>query len=191
MRTLIFTTALFAASAALAQAPAPADLDYSYAELRFVDADNGGEGLSIGASYAVDANWIVVGSLSDLDFNGGVDSRSISLGAGYVWSYKPAMDLLAIARYIDTDVDFPGSSAGFPGGSAGDSGLGLSSGARGWIRPDIEWRGFVHHVDVGDSDTFIELAGDYYLNREISVGLSVEIGGDNDAFSIGGRWYFR
>jgi hypothetical protein len=184
MRTLISIAAIFAAGAASAQQQTTTKpLDYSYAELRLIDADNGGDGISIGASFAIDENWIVVAELSDIDYDFGVDTQSLAVGAGYVWHYRPEFDLLATVRYMDLEVDFPS-------GSADDTGLALMAGARGWVTPQIEWRGTVNYVDVGDNDTFFELGGDYHLNDSIAVGLSLQVGGDNDIFSIGGRWFF-
>ena len=51
--------------------------------------------------------------------------------------------------------------------------------------------GFVNHINLDDSDTFLELAGDYYFTEQFSAGISLEFAGDNDAFTIGARWYFR
>ena len=46
-------------------------------------------------------------------------------------------------------------------------------------------------VTVGDSDTFVEIAGDYYFTQEFAAGLSVDIGADVDTITIGARWFFR
>ena len=70
---LLFVALSFHATAAAQQTsrrPMPADLSYSYVELRLIDVDvSGGDGFSIGGSYELDGPWIVIGSLTSLDFN--------------------------------------------------------------------------------------------------------------------------
>ena len=46
-------------------------------------------------------------------------------------------------------------------------------------------------INLDNSDTYLELAGDYYFTAQFSAGLSLEFAGDTDAFTIGARWYFR
>ena len=185
MRSLLTLFGLLVASTAAAQAPNQPSLEYTFAELRFVDVDvNGGDGFRLGGSYELQGNWLIVGSLTTLDFNNDVDTTTIDIGAGYVWPFQEDWDLVATARFLHTDVDTPF-------GSDDDSGLGLSGGIRGIIAPQFEVRGSVNHVTVGDSDTFIEIAGDYYFTPEFAAGLSVDLAGDADTLTIGARWYFR
>lgn len=185
MRTTLSILLLLAGGSAFAQAPQEPALGYNFAELRFVDVDvNGGDGLKLGGSFRFSGNWLAVGSLTRLNFNNDVDSTTLELGAGYVWPYRPDWDFLANVRIIRTDVDFPF-------GSADDTGVGLTGGVRGLIAPQFEVRGAVQHVSVDDSDTYLELAGDYYFTPNVAAGLSIEFGGDVDAWTIGARWYFR
>ncbi len=72
-----------------------------------------------------------------------------------------------------------------------DTGFALSAGTRGLLAPQFEIRGFVNHINLDDSDTFLEIAGDYYFTEQFAAGISLEFAGDNDAFTIGARWYFR
>ena len=184
MRKLMCASMLLLPAVGFAQAPGAAQpFDYNIAELRLLDTDNDGDGLELRGSYALDENWFVLGAWREVDF-GPVDGRQLELGAGYAWQYRPGLDLIGAVKYIDVDVDGP-----FVSGD--DNGLGLSAGFRHWLSPIIEWRGAVHHQRLDDSDTYLELAGDYYLNDRISVGLSLEFAGDLDVLSIGGRWFFR
>jgi hypothetical protein len=188
MRKLIFVSALLAQGTALAQTSQPAQtrpFSYDYAELRLIDADNDGDGLEIRGSFALDQNWIVLGGVRDLDFGDNVDWQVIDIGAGYVWHYRPEFDLIGAVKYLNGDVDTPS------GGGGDDSGLGLSAGIRTWLASQFELRGFVHHQSFDDSDTYLELAGDYHLNEQFAVGLSLEFAGDVDALTVGGRWFFR
>ncbi len=174
-------------SAAFAQtsaAPA-ADLSYTYAELRFVDYnDNGGDGFRVNGSYDLGNNWIILGGLTSADFNNNVDANIFEIGGGYVWRYTQDWDLVGTARFVNADIDSPG-------GSSDESGLALSGGVRGLLAPQFEIRGSVNYINLDDSDTYLELAGDYYFTRQFSAGLSLEFAGDSDLFSIGARYFFR
>jgi hypothetical protein len=173
--------------AALAQqSPAPsADLSYTYAGLRFVDFDdNGGDGLQIEGSFDLGNSWIIVGEYTSADFNNSVDLDWFEIGGGYVWSYTPDWDLVGTARFVSADADTPG-------GSSDETGFALTGGVRGMVAPNFEVRGSVNYINLDSSDTFLELAGDYYFTRQFSAGLSLEFAGDTDLYTIGARYYFR
>jgi hypothetical protein len=59
------------------------------------------------------------------------------------------------------------------------------------IAPRFEVRGSVNHITVGDSDTYLDIAGDYYFTPQFAAGLSIEFAGDTDIITIGGRWFFE
>lgn len=187
MKKLLGLALLLMQGAAMAQtnANAPATLNYNYAELRFVDVDdNGGDGLRINGSLDLGNNWLLVGGLTSLEFNNNVDVDIIEVGVGYAWKYTPDWDLVGSARFVNADTDAFG-------GNSDDTGFALSAGTRGFLAPDFEVRGSVNYIDVDNSDTYLEIAGDYYFTQQISAGLSIEFAGDSDLFTIGGRWYFR
>ena len=186
-RILGLALLLCAHSAAFAQAnnAANTDLSYSYAELRFVDYDdNGGDGFRINGSFDLGNNWIIVGGLTSADFNNNVDLTTFEIGGGYVWGYTPEWDIVGTARFVNADVDTPG-------GSSDESGLALSGGLRGMLAPNFEVRGSVNYINLDDSDTYLEIAGDYYFTQRFSAGLSLEFAGDADLWSIGARYFFR
>ena len=185
MKTLFALGILLIQGTALAQAPQQSSLKYNFAELRFVDLDvSGGDGFRLNGSYRVSGNWLVVGGVTSLDFNNNVDSTTVELGAGYFWPYRDTWDFVANARIVRMDVDTPG-------GSADDTGIGLEGGVRGLITPSFEVRGSVNHINLDNSDTYLELAGDYYFTPNFVAGLSVEFAGDVDALTLGGRWFFQ
>jgi hypothetical protein len=162
-----------------------ANLDYSYLELRFVDVDtNGGDGIRFTGSYDFGNSWLLVGGFTTLDFNNNVDSTAFELGAGYVWHYSDDFDLVSTLRLVKAEVDNPGQNVD-------DTGFAFSAGTRGLITPKFEIRGSINHIDVGNSDTYLELAGDYIFSRQFAAGVSLEFAGDNDVVTIGGRWFFR
>lgn len=187
MRMLFLVVCLFVQSAAFAQSnrQQPADLSYNYAELRYVDVDsNGGDGFRLNGSFELQNNWLIVGGITALDFNNNVDATIIEIGGGYVWHYNQDFDFFGTLRFVNAEFDTPGISAD-------DSGFAFSAGTRGYIAPQFEVRGSVNHVNLDNSDTYLELAGDYYFTRQFSAGVSLELAGDTDVFTLGARWYFR
>ena len=105
--------------------------------------------------------------------------RTIEIGAGYVWPWQQDWDLVGSARYADIGGDFD------------DSGVIFEGGIRGRLAPQFEIRGSVNHITAGDSDTFLEFAGDYYFSDQFAAGVSLEFAGDVDVFTVGARWFFR
>ena len=187
MKPVFFIACLLLQGTAIAQTAEvrPAALDYNYAELRFVDVDRaGGDGLRLNGSYELQNNWLIVGGLTSLDFDNNVDTTMFDIGAGYVWNYSPDWDLVGNLRYVRVDVD--GRN-----GNSDDSGFALSAGTRGLLTPEFEIRGSVNHINLDDSDTYLELAGDYHFNEHFSAGLSLEFAGDTDVFTLGARWFFK
>lgn len=187
MKSLVLLVGLLAQGVALAQSNLQqrTDLSYNYAELRFVDVDtNGGDGFALNGSYDLQNNWLIVGGITAIDFNNNVDVTWLEVGAGYVWPLSEDFDLVSTLRFVNGDLDAPG-------GGRDDNGFALSSGARGLLTPQFEVRGSVNHINLDNSDTYLEVAGDYYITPQISAGLSLEFAGDSDAITIGARWFFK
>ncbi len=192
MRMLTLLAGLLLQGIAIAQTTKEqqVDLSYSYAELRFVDVDRrGGDGIRLNGSFDLENNWLMVGGLTSLDFNNNVDETTVELGAGYVWHYSKDFDFVSTLRFVQTDFDTPG-------GNFDDNGFAFSAGARGTLTPQFEIRGSVNHINIDNitidnSDTYLDLAGDYYFTEQFSAGLSLEFAGDTDVFTIGARWFFR
>lgn len=192
MKILFLLAGLFVQGFAIAQTveKQKVNLSYSYAELRFVDVDRrGGDGIRLNGSFDLENNWLIVGGLTSLDFNNNADETTLELGAGYVWHYSKDFDLVSTLRFVRTDIDTPG-------GDFDDNGFAFSAGARGILTPQFEIRGSVNHtnidnISIDNSDTYLDLAGDYYFTEQFSAGLSLEFAGDTDVVTIGARWFFR
>ena len=186
MKILVILAGLLASNLAIAQysqQPQSGSLSYNYLELRYVDVDtNGGDGLRFAGSFDFGNNWLLVGSVTALKFNNNIDTTTFELGGGYVWNFSGDFDLLATVQYVSIDVSGSGNDK---------NGVRFSGGTRGLITPKFEIRGFLNHIAAGDSDTWLEFAGDYHFNRQFAAGLSIEFAGDNDAITIGGRWFFN
>ncbi len=185
MRISVLAVLMLAAGSSYAQGTKQPALSYDYLELRYVDVDNsGGDGFSLGGSYRFEGNWLILGDITRLNYDNNIDTTTFELGAGYVWPYRAGWDFHANARIVRTDVSFPS-------GSADDTGLGLTAGVRGLISEKFEVRGSINHINLDESDTYLELAGDYYFTPNFAAGLSLDLAGDFDTLSLGARWYFR
>jgi hypothetical protein len=160
------------------------DLSYTYAEVRFVDADNDGDGFRLNGSVELNGPWILVGGFTSLDFDGDVETSLLELGAGYVFNYTADFDLFGTLRIARAEVDTPF-------GDDDETGFAFSAGTRGMLTRQFEIRGSVNHINLDNSDTYLELAGDYYFTDQLAAGLSLEFAGDTDVFTIGARWFFR
>ncbi len=180
---------LCCAQSAIAQENVGSGLSYDYAELRFVDADidgrgGDGDGFSLGGSYQVAPKFVVTGSYTDLEFDGDVDFSQLSVGGGYIHPYREKIDIVGYASIIRQELDAGPYDED-------DTGIGLAGGIRALAAPQLELRATANYVNVDDSDTFIELGADYWLDKQFSVGISATLGGDLDTLTIGGRWFFN
>jgi hypothetical protein len=175
---------LQAATLVQAEESRPTAVDYTYAELRFVDVDvAGGSGLRLNGSYKLANNWLLVGGVTTIEFDSNVDSFAVELGGGYVWPYTQEFDLYGTVRLVRAEFDSPL-------GGANENGVALTAGTRGLITSQFEVRGSVNHINLDDSDTYVELGGDYHFTEVFSAGLTLELAGDADVISVGARWFF-
>ena len=147
-------------------------IEYNFFELRYVDV-KGGDGIEFGGSYRLNPEFYGLASFQDIDI-GPNNTDRLEIGGGYILP-NDKIDFAAEVMLIDAD---------------SESGFSLAAGGRGYVAPEIEARVFVKHVDVVNSDTFIELGGDYFVDVNISLGITLEVGSDSDTLTIGGRLYF-
>jgi len=162
---------------------AQTELSYTYAELRFVDLDEGDDGLRFGGSYRLNDDWYLFGEISDLDLNRNFDQSSYEFGGGYIHELNQNLHLIATASLITAEIDGPSFDDS-------DTGIGLAGGVRALLAPNVEVRGAVKHINLDNQDTFLEIAGDYFFNEQFSAGVSIEFAGDRDLFTIGARIHF-
>ena len=183
---LVLPTVLFAGSALAAE------LDYNYGELRYLDTeldaggiDADGDGFEIGGSLELAQSVHLFGNFQTLDFGSGVDASAFEVGGGYALPLNNGADLVGRLSYIDGEID-----AG--PGNFDDSGFGFAAGFRNMFHPQIEGRAFINFTDLDESgsQTSLEVAGDYFLNDEIALGASLELGDDVTTWSLGARWFF-
>jgi hypothetical protein len=151
-------------------------IKYNFAEIRLVDVD-GGDGIEFGGSYRINQQFYAALSFQTLDL-GPFDLDVLEISGGYIYPHKK-IDFAFEVGLIDADAS--GSS---------ESGFSLAAGGRSYVTPEVELRAYVRHVDVVNSDTFIELGGDYFLGENLSLGVTLELNSDPDTLTFGGRYYF-
>lgn len=181
-----------AASLLMAGSASAAELDYNYGELRYIETeldagpfDVDGDGFEIGGSMELAQSVHIFGNFQTLDFGSGIDASAFEIGGGYAMPLNNGADLVARLSYIDGEIDTPA-------GDADDSGFGFSAGARNMFTPQIEGRAFVNYVDLDESgdEVSFEIAGDWFVNAQVALGASLELGDDVTSWTLGARWYF-
>lgn len=192
MKTRVSAAGALAGLLLVAGGATAAELDYNYAELRYIDTeldagavDADGDGFELGGSLELTDAVHIFGNFQTLDFGAGIDVSAFEVGGGYVMPLNNGADLIGRLSYIDGEIDTPF-------GDADDSGFGFSAGMRNMFTPQIEGRAFINYADLDESgsETSFELAGDYFLNDQIALGASLELGDDVTTWTLGARWYF-
>jgi len=181
--------ASFAASDLYAQdtASVGSGLSYTYIDARFADFDNDGvdgDGLRFRGAYELESNFFVLGSVGLFDFDDAdADATVLSFGGGYYHPFSEGLDLIGTAEIVRAELDANGNDDS-------ETGFALSGGVRIMLLDQLEGRANVNYVDVADSDTYISIDADYWINEEISAGIGFDIGGDTDEIRLGARWSF-
>lgn len=183
--TAFLLPALSEAQEAATTRPSEAQFNYSYVELGYdeTDFDIGpfdvdADGLTLAGSFELNEEWHVYASYGSLDFDGGGDVDTWTLGGGYVFPLKEGMDIYGRVLYIDL------------GGDADDDGLGLQARIRASITDEFEVEGGIQHIDVSDSDTSLQASARYNFTEEFSAALGITFGGDTDSIGISARYAF-
>ncbi len=171
-------------SAAMFISPVQAsDVKYNYIEGRYVlDAEVGnidGDGILIGGSFRLNTDFYAFGNYETLDMDFSNDIDTFTLGAGYIYPLNTMWDANFSFSFVNAEVN-----------SNDDNGFALTAGVRGMMMPKIEGRATLTYIDVDDDDTFVTLAGDYFVSPNLSVGLELDLGADLETVSIGARYYF-
>jgi hypothetical protein len=183
---LIALSPIFFISVASAQqrADSPLSYDFAYASIAVTELDSGG--LEGGGSFTVAPNFHVFAAYQDWELNDNVDRSILQVGAGYHWDIANNLDLIVAVAFADSELDPPGPR------KIDDDGVILSAGLRGWLTSAVELAGTISLDDSlgSNSDTVLELGGDYHLNNQFSVGGRVRIDEDETTLFVGGRFYF-
>ena len=187
-----FTGLLLGGLLALGQVNAGADngIRYNYGELRLIadaelddaDVDIDGDGFALAGSYRIDELFYGLADYEVLDYDDGVDTTLLQVGAGMIFPYDK-VDLIAEFTLADYDVD--GNSS-----RDSDTGFRVAGGARGYLFPNVEVRGALNYLELDDEDVYISLAADYFVTKDFSINIAKDFSGDVDRLSLGARYYF-
>ncbi|MES9990879.1 MAG: hypothetical protein ABW098_02935 [Candidatus Thiodiazotropha sp.] len=165
-------------------------IDYSFIEGRFIldaefdDVNDDGDGFRFAGSFLVTNEIYAFAKYDDVELDDfDVDFSLLRIGAGYIHPLNATWDANVSIAYADAEADGPGFEED-------DSGYELSGGVRGMVKPQIELRASLNHIDIEDSDTYFTLGADYYLMPNVSAGLELDMGGDYETMSIGAKFYF-
>ena len=164
--------------------------DYTFVEGGFVSseinvagADANGDGLQLAGSYAFNDQIHFIAKYVDQSFDFGIDSTTISLGAGISQGLNKDWDFIGQLSYVSLDMD-----TGF--GNGDDGGLGLMGGVRGRIRPDVEVDAGINYTDVGASDTSLFVSGRYFISDTLTVGGGLTLDDGDTALNLTVRSLF-
>ena len=164
--------------------------EYTFVEGGFVSSeidvagtDVDGDGIEIAGSYAFNEQVHFIAGYVDQGYDFGIDTTTISLGAGINHVLDEDWDFVGQLSYVSQDADTGG-------GNADDSGLGLMGGVRGRIRSDIEVDAGVNYIDVGSSDTELFVSGRYYIRETFSIGGGLTLDDGDTTLNITVRALF-
>lgn len=167
------------------------EVKYDYLEGQFlldVEIDDGpddGTGFSFGGSFRFLEQFFGFGSYSVADFDSpDAEVDTLQAGAGYIFELSPDWDGNASVALVRADAEVGGFSND-------ETGFALRAGARSMVTEKIEFRPTLNYVDIEDSDTFLTLAGDYFITPQFAAGVSIDVGGDTDVIAAGVRYFFE
>jgi len=170
----------------------PSWFSYSYAELEYVDMDEGFSGLAAGISFDVKPNWSILGQYLTADtskYGVDLDYSVVAVGGGYHYQLKnlEKSDLMFHAALMQGKTEWVAG-----GHKADDKDSGIRLGARLRFEPqkDLEVNADLSYNSLFDNDLTFTPGVVYSLNTQFAVKGSFEFG-DRDMLSIGVRYYIR
>lgn len=169
--------------AALSPLPAFAaeSVDYSYLDLALVNQDGPGDDFEgIGGRFSVPFNAQFYGKIElALTSADDIDRTDVLLGGGYRMPLNRHTDFIAEVDFVDVNTD-----------AGDDDGLRLGAGVRSLVAQQLELRGVVRYVDLGDGELVIDLGAEYLINTTWSAFLEMSEGDDYGGYLIGARYDF-
>jgi hypothetical protein len=163
----------------------PSSYDFAFGSLALTELDS--LGLEIGGSFSLARQVYLFGSYQDWEVGEVVDRSILRIGGGYYWDISENLDLDVGAALADSELDRPGFN------DLDDDGLILHAGLRGWASPVVELSSFIFLDDSlgSDSETVLELGGQYFTRNDFSFGGRVRIDEDDTTLFFGVRFYFN
>lgn len=168
-----------------------ADMNYTKLDVSILDVELDGpfgvdgDGFSLGGSFEVSDRLHIFGEWQDHSLDGGVDGRSIEIGAGVTHDFSDTLDFVGTLSYLDSEVKLGNFTAD-------DDGLALGGGVRSRLADSFEVDAMLKYVDFDEAggDTGVLVGGRYYFNDSMALGTSAELNDNADTLRIGFRWEF-
>ena len=168
-----------------------ADMNYTKFDVSLLDVeldgpfDVDGDGFSLGGSFELSDRLHVFGEWQDQSLDGGVDGRSVEIGAGISHGFSDTLDFVGTLSYLDAEV----KAGSF---TADDDGLALGGGIRTRVADSFEVDALLKYVDYDNAggDTGVSVGGRYYFNGSMALGASADFNDNADTLRVGFRWEF-
>ncbi len=152
------------------------DFDYTFVEAAYfndaapfeIDSD----GFTLAGAVEITDTVFLLGEYASYDFDGGVDATTFILGAGMRRQLLPELDLVGELGWVRAEIDRPSLP------DVDDNGFMLGVGVRARVHDQIEAQAGVRHMNFDDSETYLTLAGRYYLTDTVAAGLGLDVGDD-------------
>jgi hypothetical protein len=169
-------------------------IKYNYGDLHFVvdseldayDVD-GGNGVGVGGSALLSETSYITADYETLNYDyetlnydDEIDVNILQVGVGLIFPARQ-LDMIAELALVTADTDAPNGDL--------NTGFRVSSGAHAYVIKNLELRGTLNYIDVDEGDSYVSIAANYFLMRNVSVNLSKDIDADIDRLSIGIRYY--
>lgn len=178
MRTVIslLLSALLPASLCAAES-----IDYSWFDLALVSHDGPRDDFEgLGARISLPFNSQVYGKA---DFSttsaDSVDRTDFAFGGGYHMPLNRHTDFFAELEIVNVDTD-----------AGDDDGFRFGGGLRSLATKELEVRGALRYVDLGDGELVLDLGAQYLVNRDWAAFIDVSEGDDFGGYRIGARYNF-
>jgi hypothetical protein len=183
-RSVLF--ALLLPLPALAQSGAgfgPLGWDYVAASVIVPDLDD--LGFELEGSTAVTRKLVVFGGYRSFAADSRIDRTTLQIGVGHLWNARQNIEVLASVSYADNEIDLPLRSID-------EEGVILAGEIRGWAAARFQLSGTVMlDNSVGSStETIVEFGGQFFRDRNRSLGGRIRADEDDTTLFLGARFYF-
>lgn len=164
-----------------ASAVAADSVDYSHFDIALVSHDGPRDDFEgLGARVSLPFNAQVYGkaefSTTSAD---SIDRTDFSFGGGYHMPLNRRTDFFAEIEIVNVDTDL-----------GDDDGFRFGGGLRSLVAKELELRGALRYVDLGDGELVLDFGAQYLINPAWAAFIDVSEGDDFGGYRIGGRYNF-
>lgn len=174
--TAILLLLLFAPASTFA-----AGIDYSHFDAALVSLDGPRDDFEgLGARLSLPFNAQVYGKAEFAATRANsIDRTDFAFGGGYHMPLNRHTDFFAEIEIVNVDTD-----------AGDDDGLRFGGGVRSLVMQELELRGALRYVDLGDGELVLDLGAQYLINSDWAAFLDISEGDDFGGYRIGARYGF-